>query len=327
MKSTSSGTALDTCIEDFITQKRSLGRDYKAEEFVLLAFRRFLLNNGSDDLDQAVFDLWCDHLKELNANTRLSKQLIVRKLCLFRQRSTPKCFVPNSVYFSRRQPYREPVLIAPEQVAELLEKANRLTPSANSPLRGSVLRIAIILLYTAGLRRGEVVQLTLDDADSDKGVIRVRESKFHKSRTVPLSKTAQRELHKYLRAREQQGCPQRANSALLCNLSKGWRPYTGPGLRHGIMKLIDEVGVCDAHGRRPRVHDFRHSFAVQALIRLYQNNEDVQSGLPYLALYMGHVSIESTAYYLHFVPTLAAIASDRFELYCGNVLEETRNEP
>ena len=129
MKSAISGTALDACIQDFIAHKRSPGRDYRAEEFVLLAFRRFLLNNDSDDLDQAVFDLWCNHLKGLNANTRLSRQLIVRKLCLFRQRSTPKCFVPNSLYFSRHQPYRNPVLIAPEQVAELLEKANRLTPS------------------------------------------------------------------------------------------------------------------------------------------------------------------------------------------------------
>ncbi|MCP5009887.1 MAG: integrase, partial [Aestuariibacter sp.] len=70
----------------------------------------------------------------------------------------------------------------------------------------------------------------------------------------------------------------------------------------------------------------RHSFAVQALIRLYQNNADVQSGLPHLALYMGHVSIVSTAYYLHFVPTLAALVSERFERHCANVLEETHDE-
>lgn len=326
MDNPTSSTGLDTCIENFIAHKRALGRDYKSEEFILLAFRRFLQNDGADDLDQAVFDRWCNHLNGLNANTRLSRQLIVRKLCLFRQRGTPSCFVPDSLYFSRPQPYRNPVLIEPEQVANLLEKTNTLVPSANSPLRGPVLRLAIVLLYTAGLRRGELVHLTLGDVDSRKGVVRVRESKFHKSRIVPLSATAGQELRKYLRAREQKGCPQRTSSALLCNLSKGWRPYTGAGLRQGIMRLIDEVGVCDAHGRRPRVHDFRHSFAVQALVGLYQRNADVQSGLPHLALYMGHVSIVSTAYYLHFVPTLAAIASDRFERYCSNVLEEICNE-
>lgn len=321
-----SSSALDVWIEEFIAHKRALGRDYKAEEFILRALRRFLQNDGADDLDQVVFDRWCDQLEKLNANTRLSRQLVVRKLCLFRQRSEPSCFVPNSLYFSRPQPYRDPVMIEPQQIAHLLEKATTLTPSANSPLRGPVLRMAIVLLYTAGLRRGELVHLTLGDVDSRKGVVRVRESKFHKSRIVPLSATARQELRKFLRAREQQGCPQRPSSALLCNFSKGWRPYTGAGLRQGIIRLIDEVGVCDAHGRRPNVHDFRHNFAVQALIRLYQSNANVQSGLPHLALYMGHVSIVSTAYYLHFVPTLAAVASERFEHHCGNVLEGAYDE-
>lgn len=321
-----SNTALDAVINDFIAHKRALGRDYKTEEFILLAFRSFLLKVGANDLDQAVFDRWCDQLNGLNANTRLGRQLIVRKLCLFRQRSTPSCFVPDSLYFARHQPYRNPVLIEPEQVASLLAKSGTLTPSVNSPLRGPVMRIAIVLLYTAGLRRGELVHLTLDDVDACTGVVRVRESKFHKSRIVPLSASARQELRKYLLARQQAGCPERSSAALLCNRSNGWRPYSGGGLGNSLVRLLDEVGVCDAHGRRPRVHDFRHSFAVQALIRLYQRNDDVQSGLPHLALYMGHVSIVSTAYYLHFVPTLAAMASDRFERCCGNVLEEVRHE-
>ncbi len=321
-----SSTALDVVISDFIAHKRALGRDYRTEEFILLAFRRFLQADTAYDLDQTVFDRWCKQLTGLNANTRLSRQLIIRKLCLYRQRSEPSCFVPDPLYFSRHRPYRDPVLIEPEQVADLLEKANTLAPSSNSPLRGPVLHIAIVLLYTAGLRRGELVRLTLDDVDSHSGVVRVRESKFHKSRIVPLSESTRLELRQYLSARKQRGGPQRPGSALLCNRSKGWRPYTGAGLRQGIVRLLDEVGVRDAHGRRPRVHDFRHSFAVQALVRLYKRNEDVQSGLPHLALYMGHVSIVSTAYYLHFVPTLAAIASDRFEQYCGNLLEATRDE-
>jgi integrase len=321
-----SSTALDTCIKEFISHKRTLGRKFKNEEYILLAFRRFLQNDDADDLDQVVFDRWCHQLSSLNANTRLSRQLVLRNLCLYRQRSEPDCFVPNSLYFSRPQPARNPVMIEPEQVAKILDKTNALAPSGNSPLRGPVLRMAIVLLYTAGLRRGELVHLRLDDVDSRKGVVRICESKFHKSRIVPLSATARQELRKYLRAREQQGCPQRASSALLCNFRNGWRPYTGAGLRHGIVRLIEEVGVCDAYGRRPCVHDFRHNFAVQALIRLYRRNADVQSGLPHLALYMGHVSIASTAYYLHFIPTLAALASDRFEHYCGDVLKGGRNE-
>ena len=83
-------------------------------------------------------------------------------------------------------------------------------------------------------------------------------------------------------------------------------------------------------GRRraagPGVHDLRHSFAVEALTRLYRRGEDVQSRLPHLVLYMGHVSIVSTAHYLHFVPTLAALASERFARQCGHLIEGAYRE-
>jgi integrase len=86
-------------------------------------------------------------------------------------------------------------------------------------------------------------------------------------------------------------------------------------------RLFDAVGVRDQQDRRPRVHDLRHSFAVQALIRWYREGADVQSCLPKLALYMGHVSIESSAYYLHWVPTLQRLASQRFEQRFGHLIQ------
>ncbi len=99
------------------------------------------------------------------------------------------------------------------------------------------------------------------------------------------------------------------------------RPYTGTGLSQGIHALFDAACVYGTDGRRPRIHDLRHSFALQALIRWYREGVDVQSRLPHLSLYMGHVSIVSTAYYLHWVPSLAALASDRFERSFGHLLQ------
>jgi integrase len=77
--------------------------------------------------------------------------------------------------------------------------------------------------------------------------------------------------------------------------------------------LFDAAGVRNSEGRCPRVHDIRHSFAVQALLRWYEHHDDVQANLPKLALYMGHVSIASTAYYLRWMPAVLAHASRRFE--------------
>ena len=321
-----SDTALDAPIRDFLAHKRTLGRGYENEEHVLRGVRDFLALAGAGDLDQTAFDRWCQHLAPLSANTRRSRQRIVRKFCLHRRRTDPSCFVPDPLYFARPQPYRAPALVEPEQVARMLACAAALPPSANSPLRGEVLRLAIVLLYTAGLRRGEVLRLTLADIDNEAGVVRVRESKFHKSRFVPLSASARGELRRYLRARRAVCGDVRPAAPLLCNRSRGWRPYTGTGLSDGITRLFEQAGVRDAQHRRPRVHDLRHSFAVQALTRLYRRGEDVQSRLPHLALYMGHVSIVSTAYYLHFVPMLAALASERFARQCGHLIQELSDE-
>jgi integrase/recombinase XerD len=113
-----------------------------------------------------------------------------------------------------------------------------------------------------------------------------------------------------------------SHAPLLCNARGGTRGYTGTGLSAGIHRLFKATGVQNSEGRRPRIHDLRHSFAVQALVRWYREGADVQSNLPKLAMYMGHVSIVSTAFYLHFVPTIAALAGDRFEKSFGNLIEE-----
>jgi len=177
MHTTMPGTALDAPIRDFLTHQRMLGRGYVNEEHVLRRIRNFLLQVGADDLDRTVFDRWCQHLRHLSANTVRGRQLIVLKFCRHRRRRDPGCFVPDPLYFARPQPYRAPVLVEPEQIARMLTCVAEFRSTPNSPLRSEVLRLAVVLFYTAGLRRGEVLRLTLADIDARAGVIRVRESR------------------------------------------------------------------------------------------------------------------------------------------------------
>ena len=164
------------------------------------------------------------------------------------------------------------------------------------------------------------MRLTLADVDSRQGILQIRASKFHKSRIVPLSPDACRELRLYLRKRLRPPLSCSAEAPLLCNCMTRVRGYTGTGLRQGIQQLFRAADVCDTDGRIPRVHDFRHSFAVGSLLRWYQQGADVQSNLPKLAMYMGHVSIVSTAYYLRWIPQLAAAASHRLEAHFGHLI-------
>jgi integrase len=326
MKNRNSSGGFDTAVTAFLTHQRTLGRSYRTVEYELKALHRFLTRRRADDLSSGIFNQWFRAQRHLSANTRYARQLIVRRLCLYRQRSEPACFVPDLTSFARRQPSPAPVLIRPQQIARMLHVASALSGSPKSPLRPAILRLAVVLLYTSGLRRGELVRLRIGDVDAQAGVLHIHESKFHRSRLVPLSVDARRELHRYLRQRLAPPFDRRSAAPLLCNRAHssgcaGWHAYTGDGLAQGIHMLFDLASVRDIEGRRPRVHDIRHNFALHALLRWYRRGEDVQSCLPKLALYMGHVSIVSTAYYLRLIPEVAALASKRFGQHFSHLIE------
>jgi integrase/recombinase XerD len=240
----------------------------------------------------------------------------LRRFCLYRQRSEPVCFVPDPLYFPRRQPYITPVLVTAQQITQMLGVARKVPPTPNSPLLPAVLNIAVVLLYTAGLRIGELTRLLLGDVDAKAGVLHIRNSKFHRSRFVPLSADARRELRHYLEQRLGEPHDQRPEAPLLCHRlysrTRGRGTYSVVGLGAAIRRIFIQANIRDAEGRRPRVHDVRHNFAHEALKRWYLQGKDVQTNLPKLALYMGHVSITSTAHYLHFIPEIAGLASKRF---------------
>ena len=195
-----------------------------------------------------------------------------------------------------------------------------LLPGAPSPLQRQVGRVALALFYTAGLRLGEVVRLTLGAYDPSERTLLIRESKFHKSRLLPLSNDAVEELHRYLRDRQRPEFPSTSDSPLLLNRHGGPSGYTCPGLGRLIRRLYRRAEVRGPDGSYPRVHDLRFTFAVHALLRWYHAGVDVQARLPALSIYMGHVSIVSTQYYLSFLDDVAAVAGERFKDHCSKFL-------
>jgi integrase len=181
-------------------------------------------------------------------------------------------------------------------------------------LRGEVFRVATVVLYTAGLRRSELVRLTMSDYDAEEKTLLIRASKFHKSRVVALSRTTVAEMDRYLAARRR--FPHQADAPLLINNHGGRAGYSGGSFGFGMRQLFRGVGIRTTDGRLPRVHDLRHTYAVHALLRWYRDGADVQAKLPILSTAMGHVSIASTAHYLALLEPLAAAASGRFERHC-----------
>jgi integrase len=311
---------LGPIIDRYLSLKQALGRKYTTERRVLGHLDRFLATQGHEaKLTAETFIRWCVTIDHLTSGVRRNWMRIVRNLCLYRRRSEPTCFVPDPAGFPKPHQPRRPHLFEPEEIGRLLRVTDDLQPHSTSPLRREVFRLAIVLLYTAGLRRGELVRLTLSDYDPAERTLQIRATKFHKSRLVPLSCDATREMEEYLRARR--NLPHSADAPLLCNRSRGQRPYTGAGLGQGLRQLFRRADVRTASGGLPRVHDLRHGFAHQALLRWYRAGIDVHTKLPALATYMGHVSIVSTQHYLALLEPFAQEASERFDRHCQSFLD------
>lgn len=319
--SRSFSSRLGPTITSYVTLKKALGRQFRAETDVLAHLDRFLVAhrcNRGDALSPQSFAAWTLTLTHLRPTVRRNRMRIVRNLCLYKRRSDPDCFVPDPSTFPAPHAPLRPHIFTEEQIARLLRVVATLRSRSDTPLCAEVFRLAVVLLYTAGLRRGELVRLVLSDYDSAERTLLVRASKFHKSRLVALSDDAAREMEQYLPPRRR--LPHASSSPLLVNLFGGLRAYSGASFGRSLRRLFLRADIRNAHGRAPRVHDLRHTYAVHALLRWYRAGLDVQAKLPVLATAMGHVSIASTAYYLPFLEPIAQAAAERFAHHCRSIL-------
>jgi len=206
---------------------------------------------------------------------------------------------------------RRPYVFAEAEVERLLDAAGTF-PSRNAPLRPLVLHAMITLAYCAGLRLGEIVSLTLGDLDLETGLLEIRETKFFKSRRLPLAPSAINVLSGYLRARRAAGAPSAPDAPLW------WTPLRRCGYSYSmteklLARVIRRAGLKPARGPRgPRVHDVRHTFVARRMMQWYRDDVDPQTRLPDLATYLGHKDIRSTLVYLNITPDLLQQASERY---------------
>lgn len=307
-------------ITRYLALKQALGRRYALERRVFASFDSFLATD--EDLTADTFARWSQSQLHLTSGVRRNRMRMVRNLALYRRRREPSCFVPDlSLFPPLHQPIR-PYIFTHAEISRLLQSANALEASRDCPLRPQLFSLAITLLYTTGLRRGELLRMTIGDYDPREGTLLVRESKFHKSRLLPLSADGIDQLERYIQARRVEGLPPVSpETPLVWNARGGGRSYTAQGFRHVVRDLFEAAEICTIDGHRPRIHDFRHAFAVHALLRWYREGEDVQSKLPLLATYMGHVSIVSTQYYLKLIEPLTSAASERFARRYAGLIE------
>ena len=181
-------------------------------------------------------------------------------------------------------------------------------------LQALTLRTLILVLYGAGLRLSEVLHLKLTDAHLQDSLLTIRESKFYKTRLVPIGPHLKKALSAYAEKR----CHSASlNPDSFFFVTRDGECVTRQIAERSFDRLRNRAGVHRNDGARyqPRLHDLRHSFAVHRLVSWYRQGADVQRLLPQLSTYLGHVHVASTQHYLTMTPELLQEASLRFELY------------
>lgn len=297
-------------------------RDYRVEAYRLRDFDRYLSSHMKrpGPLTRDLVLGWTYGKKGLAPITYYQRFRLIGRFCSYLADRIPKSYVPDPIEGPTCVPRnRSATLFSHEQIRRLIEAARRLGTRSSEPLRAQTYTMLFGLLYTTGLRISEALRLRLGDVDVRTGVLTVRETKFKKSRLVVLSPSAQTALALYLRKRQQMRYPLDPQSHLL-----GWKTggrIDGRSVGYVLACLLKEIGWPEG-APRPRIHDTRHSFAVHRLLAWYQDGQDITGRLPHLSVYMGHVNIHNTAYYLQATPELLAVGAERFHRFAFKTRKE-----
>jgi site-specific recombinase XerD len=329
------GSFLAKPMQDFLALHHALGRQYQTQEWFLRNLDFFLAEHHPTGrvFNAVMFNGWVKEQAGVSPTTRCRSMRFLRKFCLYLARVAPKSFIPDPRTFPKEQPCQAPCLLSEGEVARLLKAAlqkPRPVRGPEHPLRPHTMRLAVLLLYCCGLRRGELLKLRVADIDTERQMLRINQSKFHKSRLVPLSPSVNEELRKYLQRRRDYKTPIDPSVPLIWSgrPNQAGGAFTTTGLRLNWCQICRHAGVLNHRGRPARIHDLRHAFAVTVLQRAYEGGGDPQATLPRLARYMGHLGFEFTHYYLKLTEPLRVAVNDRFRRFlpanlvtpgCGNL--------
>lgn len=254
---------------------------------------------------------WLSRSNNATAVTHAKRLTIVRGFARHLHASDPRHEVPPADLIPHRRIRHEPYIYADEDVAALLEA----THGIRHPLKAATYATLLALLAVTGMRLGEALALDDDDVDFGEGALFIRNSKFQKSRHLPVHSTTRDALRNYADKRNELLPRPRARNFLLS--ASGTRLFS-QNVHTTFWKLLRRAGLYERRPRRPRIHDLRHSFAVKTVRQWYEAGLDVEQRLPSLSTYLGHVGPSATYWYLTATPDLMALAAKRLEAVKGN---------
>lgn len=302
-------TELRRALADYLRVRRALGYKLKEDERFLEQFIAYLEQAGETTIRAELALTWATSPEGASPGWWSHRLTAIRGFATFLQTIDPEAEVPPPL--PGRSGRATPYLYSEAEIAALIHVAETLA----SPLAVATYQTLIGLLAVSGIRVGEAIGADSEDLDLTAGVLVVKHGKFDKSRALPLHATTTAALGGYLERRDH--LHPRAKAPALFISTVGTRlHYENVHVRFQHFAQLAGIRPRSANCR-PRIHDLRHSFAVRTLLGWYRDGIEVQSRLPLLSTYMGHVHPADTYWYLSAAPELLALAGERLERHLG----------
>lgn len=304
-------------VEDYLTERRALGFDLRIPGDQITAFARFVDAAGhTGPLTTRITLDWVQgrakHAKPFSWARRLD---VLRPFARYLVRLDPATEFPQTAIFGRSHRRLAPHIYSEQEICDLLAAARRLAPHGG--LRPATYETIFGLIAATGLRLSEALHLRCGDVDLDQGVLTVRNTKFRKSRHVPVHPTVAAALKRYMVVRVRHGA---ANRDLLLFLSSSGGLLPKRTIHWVFQRLRGELGWT-ARGAyaQARIHDLRHTFICRRVQLWHEHGADIGNAMAALSTYVGHAKLSDTYWYLTGVPDLMAIVGERFELFAATV--------
>ncbi|MGH6702550.1 MAG: tyrosine-type recombinase/integrase [Bradyrhizobium sp.] len=307
-------------LDCYLSVRRSLGYDLRTDERILRRFARFADQEGAAHIDTALFLRWDASLAHVGTSTRSARLGKVRLFAQWLNGIDPAHEVPPRGMLPDRSGRPRPHIYSESEIASIIAAAKAL-PSIYG-LRGLTCATLFGLIAVTGLRISEALALDDDDLDAENGVLRVRRGKLGKERLLPLDPTVVTQLVAY--AVERNRLLGRAAATFFVT-GAGTR-LTDCTARYNFARASQQIGLradqsyC-RHGRGPRIHDLRHTFAVRTMINWYRTGKDPAREMIRLTTYLGHTDPDNTFWYLEAVPELLNLAMARATTNSAEVAE------
>lgn len=308
-------TTLAEALSDYLTLRHRLGHKLADAGRVLPRFVAWMDATGQSTVTIAAALEWCQQQPSTGPGSVIwpHRMTAVRGFARYLSGIDPATQIPPLGLLPERRHWTPPYIYTPDDIATLLRGARQL----RSPLRAATYETLFGLLAVTGMRVGEATRLDHADLDYGSGVILIRESKFGKSRLVPVDVSTIGVLRAYAERRSEFRV-QPGNDSFFVSLTGRRLIYVS--VAEVFRRLRAETGLGAASTVRPVIHDLRHTFAVTTLVGWYRDGVDVAARLPWLSTYLGHRDPRSTYWYLSAAPELLAIAAERLEPMIGKAL-------